>query len=68
MVRLKGCKEERQHHQRRGFQFLMVRLKDKAIPTVNPFFLISIPYGSIKRSIRFIRQLRMLYFNSLWFD
>ena len=46
----------------------MVRLKDKGTGKDEADTSISIPYGSIKRSLADENCELYLYFNSLWFD
>ena len=67
MVRLKGRK-------RRGsitvtwFQFQMVRLKVRSAMTTRSRRLVSIPNGTIKRSLNISFLYGELCFNSKWYD
>ena len=53
---------------RKVFQFLMVRLKVMKKKRNFGLIDISIPYGSIKRTLSVARLKKFSYFNSLWFD
>ena len=51
-----------------SFQFLMVQLKDLANANLENAYLVSIPYGSIKRVDPFDSRDFFPGFNSLWFN
>ena len=50
------------------FQFLMVQLKDNTRVCSISYYVISIPYGSIKRFIAITSSHLVSDFNSLWFN
>ena len=67
MVRLKVL-QERYHIALILFQFHMVRLKAMFLVLSLTMKFVSIPYGTIKRISPKCPYLRILRFNSIWYD